>query len=441
MKKFLQTVRRGATAFLLACTAISLTGAAAYADTAISAIVPFTKVDPDYATLQETYQRFHQQNPDITINFDYLDHDAYHVKMQALAVAGKLPNLFQLWPGKRTGYLTDHGYARDLRDIIKRDGIDATQKDMFLAAQGKNGEIYELALPFVNYSNVIYANDKLLTQLGLSFPKTLKEFEDQAAAIQKAGYLPVVYGDQSSWVLQSCLLSMLVAREGGLQWFQDAQHGTNGAGFKDKPFVDALKVVQEMVTTGLIGSSEPSTTREQALADFVGGKSVYMVGGVWDVANLKSGLPADLAGSVSMHTFPDIDGQKVSSASSSGALATGYGISSASTPEQVEAAWKWIKFYVDFKNADIVVKHGTLPVYKSGSIESMLKDPLDVASFKFSSGIETVLPVIDDKMDAEGVNVIVNAGLQELVLGQTKPEDLAAKYETWVAANDSNRPH
>jgi hypothetical protein len=44
-------------------------------------------------------------------------------------------------------------------------------------------------------------------------------------------------------------------------------------------------------------------------------------------------------------------------------------------------------------------------------------------------------------MDAQGVQQVINAGLQELVLGSTTAKDLAAKYESWVAANDSNRKH
>jgi raffinose/stachyose/melibiose transport system substrate-binding protein len=416
--------------------------ATAHAETTLTAIVHFTKVDNAYATLQEMYQRFHEQNPDITINFDFIDHDAYHTKMQALAVSGNLPNIMTLWPGKRTGYLTDRGYVRDLRDLIERDNIAASQKDVFLRAQGPGGEIYEMAQPFVNYSNVVYANDQLMQKLKLTFPKTLAEFKEQAKTIQAAGLTPVVYGDQSSWVMQSCLLSMLTARIGGLEWFDKARKGEGGASFNDSGFVNALQTVQDMVDSGLIGKGEPSLTREQALAAFVGGQSVYFIGGIWEVDNLRNALPADMKTQVSLHPFPEIEGAVVTgTASSSGALNTGYGMSKANTPEQVEAAWKWIKFNMDYKNADIVVKHGTLPVYKEGSIDNLIDDPLLKQSYKFSTGIDTVLPVIDDKMDAEGVNEIVNAGLQELILGGTTPKDLAAKYEAWVAANDSNRQH
>jgi raffinose/stachyose/melibiose transport system substrate-binding protein len=34
---------------------------------------------------------------------------------------------------------------------------------------------------------------------------------------------------------------------------------------------------------------------------------------------------------------------------------------------------------------------------------------------------------------------VLNPGLQELTMGAKSPEELAKEYETWVAANDSNR--
>ena len=126
--------------------------------------------------------------------------------------------------------------------------------------------------------------------------------------------------------------------------------------------------------------------------------------------------------------------------SSSGEPATGFGISAKLNGEKAEAAWTWIKFNLDPSNKDIDVKYGLLPNYaKDVGISAMLTDPLAKSSYAFSSSITNVLPVLDDRLDAEGVTQIINAGLQELVLGSVTPKDLAAKYEAWVAANDSNR--
>jgi len=408
----------------------------------LTGIVPYTQVDADYFELQDMYQRFHAKYPNITIHFDAMDHDAYHTKMQALAISGHLPNLLSLWPGKRTGYLTDRGYAMDLRPWITRDNLAATQRALFLAPQGRDGQIYELGVPYVLWTSIVYANKALLDKLGLTFPKTLKDFEAQAVVIRKAGYHPVVFGDQSSWILQSCLLSTLVGRMGGPDWFQHARFGTNGASFNDPPFVKALQIVQDMTTAGLIDKSEPSTMREQALSEFVSGKSVYFIGGIWEVENLYTSLTPAMRAEILMQPFPHIDGEAFTDdASTSGEIATGFGISKTSTPQQAEAAWKWIQFSMDPANADIYLKHDILPIYKNLDLSARIHDPLLHTSYDFSSGIHTVLPVLDDKMDAEGVEQIINAGLQEIVLGSTTPKQLAAQYETWVAAHDSNRHH
>lgn len=422
----------------LSAAVFSLYSVAASAETTINALLPFTKIDNAAMLTEELYARFHEANPDITINFDYLEHDAYHTKMQALAISGNLPTILTLWPGKRTGYLTDRGYAMDLRSMIEADNIAETQHDVFLSAQGANGEVYELGLPLVNYSNVVYANQTVLESLGLDYPKTLEEFETQAGEIAAAGVRPVVYGNQSSWVMQSCMLSMLTARIGGLDWFAKARSG-DGAGFDDPEFVNSVATITRMVESGLISRSEPSTTREQAMSLFVSGRAAYLVGGIWEVANLKNALTEEQQANVTLNTFPEIEGQHMSSASSSGALNTGYGISSGASEEEAAAAWEWIKFVIDYSNADLATKYGSLPVYKEGGIEEFLSNPLDLESYRFSSGIETVLPVLDDKMDAEGVNEIINAGLQELILGDTSAEEIAQKYEAWVAENDSNR--
>jgi raffinose/stachyose/melibiose transport system substrate-binding protein len=443
MKHGLGAIRKSASLAVIAA-AMALGPAGAHASVTLSAMVPYTKVDPQYEELQELYERFHQQNPDITINFDFLDHDAYHVKMQALAISNSLPNIVTLWPGKRTGYITDRGYARDLEPWIKRDALAASQRPVFLAPQTKDGQVYELGAPFVNFTNVVYVNKNLLDRLGLSFPKTLKEFEAQAPVIQKAGFRPVVFGDQSDWVLQSCLLSVLTSRTGGVEWFDKVRYGEGGHSFNDPQFVQALQTVREMTEADLIDQSEPQTTREQALSAFVSGKSVYFIGGIWEVVNLDSALSPEMKSAVEMHAFPHVDGGVMTNDhSSSGEIATGFGISKASPDAEADAAWKWIKFTIDSKQADIYVKHGDLPDYLTGGegVAGMITDPLLKTSYGFSTSTREVLPVLDDKMDAQGVQQVINAGLQELVLGSTTAKDLAAKYESWVAANDSNRKH
>ena len=55
------------------------------------------------------------------------------------------------------------------------------------------------------------------------------------------------------------------------------------------------------------------------------------------------------------------------------------------------------------------------------------------------TGTQTMGYVIDAVMDGEGVNGILNPGIQAVMMGARTSASLAAEYEAWVAANDSNR--
>ncbi len=46
--------------------------------------------------------------------------------------------------------------------------------------------------------------------------------------------------------------------------------------------------------------------------------------------------------------------------------------------------------------------------------------------------------VIDGVMDAAGMGLL-HPAIQEMIFGNMTPEQVAADYEAWVAANDSGR--
>ncbi len=46
--------------------------------------------------------------------------------------------------------------------------------------------------------------------------------------------------------------------------------------------------------------------------------------------------------------------------------------------------------------------------------------------------------VFDSIMDGEGVTLL-NTAIQAMMMGNGDPKQIAADYEAWVAANDSNR--
>ncbi|MEM9424560.1 MAG: extracellular solute-binding protein, partial [Spirochaetota bacterium] len=169
-------------------------------------------------------EQFYEANPNVQFEVEELFNEPFHQKLQAMAVSGGLPDIVRLWPGKRTGYVTGQGLVKDLRPYL------GDEKNNFMAIamapQGPNGEIYELPWK-ITVTNVVYTNEKLLRELGLSYPQTMAELYEQSPVIREAGYVPVAMTNKDGWQMQSTFLSALVERTGGQKWFAGAVSGQN----------------------------------------------------------------------------------------------------------------------------------------------------------------------------------------------------------------------
>ena len=376
---------------------------------------------------------FKKANPDIELEIEEMAHDPYQSKLQTIAVAKQIPDVILLYPGKRTGYVTAAGLVKDLRPWLK--GKEDQFLPITMKPQGPNGEIWELPTR-VTSTHVMYTNDKLLKQLGLSYPKTLDELVAQAEKIRAAGLIPLAMGNVEGWPMQSCLFSALTERAGGLAWFDKAIAG-KGASFADPEFVNALNVIKTLADKKVFIDGVSQLDRPSALQQFVQEKAVYFLEGDWAITDFTKTLSAEQKEYVSLNVFPEIPNQKGQAGSQSGVPGTGYAMNANLDKAKAEAAWKWIWFQSGPAGSEIrITNEGIVPAYKLPTPANV--DPLLKKLLTFLAD-HPMTYVLDDKMDAEGMMNVINPGLQELTMGAISPEDLAKKYEAWAAANDSNR--
>lgn len=383
------------------------------------------------ATFETLLDTFHAQNPDVELEVEYLFDDAFHNKLQTMAVAGQLPDIIFLWPGKRTGYVTSQGLLKDLRPWIE--GHEDEFADGALAAQGKNGEIYELP-EMQTVTHVMYANEKLMKELGLTYPKTLDELMKQGETIREAGYTPIAMTNRVGWQMQSCLLSMLAQRTGGQEWLNKAFAG-DGASFADQEFVNALNVIKTLSDSEMFSPGINQADYGAALTEFVTEQAVYYIDGGWRVNNLRGELNDEQKEYMSLNVFPEVPDQKGVAGATSAVAGTGFGMNINLEGEEAEGAWKWIWFYSGPVGSKIRMESGTLTAYKLPVDESQ-----DLTIKKLADFVAAVPtgPVLDAKMDGESMSVL-QAGIQEMMLGAKTPEQVAKEFEEWVAANDSSR--
>ena len=381
-----------------------------------------------YQNWEKLLNAFKAANPDIELSIEYGYNEPYHNKLQAMTQAGQLPDVLFLWPDKRTGEVTGSGQIKNLRPFLA--GKEKDFAPFAMTDQGPDGELYELPEQ-VTATHVMYTNNKLLKNLGLSFPKTMAELIAQGEKIRAAGLIPIAMDNKDGWEMQSCLASMLVERMCGKEWLKKAIVGA--AQFTDPQFVAAMKVIKDLADADMFSPGINQATYGTALTDFVNENAVYFIDGGWRLNNLVTELSPAQKDYVSLEVFPAIPGEK-NPGSTAAVAGTGYGMSAKLTGKKEAAAWKWVWFYSGPEGSKIRSTFGALPAYKIdlGDADIMLKK-LNTFLGNTPAGY-----VIDSVMDSEGMGVF-NPLLQELIMGNKTPEQVGSEYETWVAANDSGR--
>ena len=233
--------------------------------------------------------------------------------------------------------------------------------------------------------------------------------------------------------MQSCLLSALVERTGGREWFDKARIGA--ASFTDPEFVEALQVIKTLQDEDMFSPGINQAEYGQALTAFVNEEAVYFIDGGWRTSNLTSEMTPQQHEYVAYHVFPTLPSERGQANSTAIVAGTGFGMNDSLSGEKAEAAWKWIYFFAGPEGSTIKANQGWLPAVK---IDLPADSPLLTKKLSTFLNFTPGGYVVDAVMDAEGMGVL-HPAIQEMMFGNKSAQDVAAEYEDWVAANDSGR--
>ena len=390
----------------------------------------YMQIDPtlsQYAGHNAIMKAFAEKYPNIVIEPEYASGEAFHQKFQAMAASKEIPDIFTCYGGSRSDYITKTGLVLDLREDYLTDEIMDQYSSATWSEQGSDGQ-YWMIPPSLAVCHTVYANTDLLKKLGLEYPKTYSEWLEQIPIIREAGYYPVSMGNKDPWVVNSWLLSLLIDRLGGPEWFMNAAKG-NGASFTDEPMVRSLEIIKEMTDKGLFSPGVNQMSNTEADQEFYQQKSVYLIDAGWRTSGMDNDLSEQMKASVEMYVFPEIEGE-VRHNTSTATVSEGFGISAKlKGTEKADAAWTFITFYNGEEGAKIRAEYGDVPSYKLDLTKIKLA-PMQAkfATFQATHDMGYVF-------GAEGVSIL-NNDIQAMMLGNGEPKDIAAKYEKFVEQNE-----
>jgi len=378
--------------------------------------------DPDPQLYNERVKKFNASHPNITIKTETTDTDNYRTKLKTRAAGKQLPDIFQVWPGAELKPIVEGGAMapiNSLTDGLKGKLINAsTLKDF--AIKGK-----QYAIPAaVSYTSLIFYDKDMLKKVGYnSFPTTYSDLQTLIKKLNAEGITPIQLGNKAQWPLQSIYISMIADRITGSDYLSNVFAGK--AKFTDPDFVKALNVVKQLNTMNAFNKDDNTIDDDQALDNFVRGKSAMFISGAWSTTGLINKKSKDK--NIGTARMPAFEGGKGDPTKVSGVGAVGLGINSHLSGAKKKAALEFLKYFYSKDLYADLLKLGLLIPSKVDPPQDA--EPLFKEAYQATEG--GTAPVYDGVLPAD-ITETLNNGLQGILTGSMTPEKLAKEMQNQV---------
>ena len=382
------------------------------------------------------WQKFKDDNPDIDLQQEILFSEAYHNKLSAYIAAGTLPDVFYLWPSRRSSSATIHDQklAKNLAPLLGKEFLADFVAPALDVNQQSSKQLSELPQSFT-YTTVMYTNKKLLSDNGIALPKTYADLKAMVVKLRVKNIQTLILPDGDQWPAQSCLFSTITGRMLGDAWVDQVKTGK--VRYTDAGFVNALKFWQQMFTDGVISWTNIQMPYGDGPGLFAGGKAAFFIDGDWrqgayltDPSTKKALIePAKQATDFAFLNFPAIPGEKNPGVVSAIA-GVGLGIS-AKLPagsDKEKAAVRLLKYYYGPEVSLLNYESGAFIPSRKGVVSEKL-EPFTKMMPQYYASIAKTCYVIDGVLEPAVFNVL-NAGLQSIGLGAKTPAQVAAEMQT-----------
>ena len=390
------------------------------------------------------WEKFETENPDIKIIREDLFNIPFHQATENYIASGQLPDVLYMWPGGRSSRLHTTNSVKDLMPFLVKDDLVDSYNPAVLAPQfaGYLGELPN----GLTTTHMLYVNMKVLRDNNLSIPKSYNDMKAMVAPLKAKGIDLIAMDNKDSWVMQSCLFSMVVGRYGGVDWYDRLLSGT--LNFTDDWFVKSLTLIEDMYNSGMINRNSLSRPYGASRESFASGNAAFYIDGDWSTAAFQTNITTNQAlitaerqqKDFELMVIPNLPGEVLRN-SNSGVVGTGWGMS-AKIPRgsaKEAAAWRLIKFLQsEYVQTYRLSTGDSFPSNLNVDVEKVVKEqnlePFIAKRAAYYAAYTPITPVIDAVLHSD-VYTTINGGLQEIGHGTKSPVQVANEvqksWENW----------
>lgn len=248
------------------------------------------------AAFEAVVAGFKAANPDVDVQFNVIEHEAYKTAIRNFLVADEGPDVGFWFAGNRMAGFVEDGLFEDVSDVWSNDGLNSTMASTMpsITFDGK-----QYGLPYSYYQWGIYYRSDVFEKNGVAVPDTFDQLLSACQTLRGAGVAPVTIGTKYLWTAAGWF-DYLNMRTNGLKFHIDLMLGK--AAYNDKRVVATMANWRRALDAGCFIENHQNYSWQEAQPPLINGEAAMYLMGNFLVPN----LPEETVANLSFFQFPDI---------------------------------------------------------------------------------------------------------------------------------------
>ncbi len=254
---------------------------------------------------QTLFDNYMKENPNVTIEVEALDDEAYKTKFKAYATGSDMPDLINAWG--QPSFLNEIIDAGLLAGLNMDDYADYGFISGSLDGFSKNGKLYGLA----RNTDVMgfYYNKKLFADNGWEVPTTYDELIALADKINAAGLIPCSMDGSDKWPLSIFVHDLMQKIDPSIK--SEIQKSVADGDFSNPIYAQAAGLLVKASDAGLFQTGFETTDYGTAKNLFTNAQAAMFYMGSWEMSMAADeAITPEVRDNIGVFMMPVVDGGK-----------------------------------------------------------------------------------------------------------------------------------
>jgi raffinose/stachyose/melibiose transport system substrate-binding protein len=262
---------------------------------------------PVIQTVEEVAELYAETHPGFSLNADTTpDRPSYLQRVQTLAAANQLPDLFDTDATPFAARLRDADRLVNVGELLEEEGLLDEFRPAALGYQAfiEDGSIY--MIPLEMQMEWFWYNRDIFEEVGIEPPATIEGIVDLCAPLREAGYIPLAVDGVDGWPLMRNLAFIPFRLTGNDYIFQLSR---GNASLGDEPGRRAVEWIYDLGQNACFQAGFAADDYVAARNLFASGQAAMYYMGTWEIPTFTSDdIDPAVRDAIDFFTLPTTEG-------------------------------------------------------------------------------------------------------------------------------------